>query len=366
MIRSLQIIDTLRIGGAERMAINIANGLSSANIESHICATRSEGQLKACLKKEVSYLYLNKKSVIDIKALFRLKKYIKENQINILHAHGTSFFLAVIVSVFNKKLNVVWHDHYGNRVNDTNKFKLAILKLCSYNFNIIYCVNHELRNWAIKNLNCKTVKFISNFPTINQKKETLLKGNTGKRILCAANLREPKNHELLFKAFKKIKEEFSDWSLHCIGAMHDDDYYQTLKSFIVKHKLENQIILYGAKEDVSNIISQSDIGVLTSKFEGLPMALLEYGLGKLAILATDVGHCNKLISDDSLGVLVSSNDENAVYNGLRLFINDIEYRKECAENFHLKILNEFSEEEILRKLILDYELLLVAENIEKG
>tara|TARA_R110000796_G_scaffold31286_3_gene83169 strand:+ start:850 stop:1950 length:1101 start_codon:yes stop_codon:yes gene_type:complete len=365
MIRSLQIIDTLRIGGAERMAINIANGLSSANVESHICATRSEGQLKASIKKEVSYLFLNKKSTIDIIALFRLKKYIKKNQINILHAHGTSFFIAAIVSVFNRKLKIIWHDHYGNRVNDTNKFKLVILKLCLYNFNIIYCVNHELRNWAIENLNCKTVKFISNFPTINHKKETILNGNTGKRILCAANLREPKNHELLFKAFKKLKEECSDWSLHCIGAIYDDDYSQNLESFINKHKLKNQIFLYGAKEDVSNIISQSDIGVLTSKFEGLPMALLEYGLGKLAVLATDVGYCNKLILDDSLGVLVSSNDKKSVYNGLKLLINDIKYRKECAENFHLKILNEFSEEEILRKLILDYELLLVPDNIEK-
>lgn len=78
MIRSLQIIDTLRIGGAERMAINIANGLSNKNVESHICATRHEGQLKAALNSEVFYLFLNKKSVFDFKALFRLKKYIKK------------------------------------------------------------------------------------------------------------------------------------------------------------------------------------------------------------------------------------------------------------------------------------------------
>ena len=50
MIKSLQIIDTLRIGGAERMAINIANSLSCNYIESHLCVTREEGELKKHLR----------------------------------------------------------------------------------------------------------------------------------------------------------------------------------------------------------------------------------------------------------------------------------------------------------------------------
>ena len=362
MIRSLQIIDTLHIGGAERMAVNIANGLSNANEVSHICATRFEGQLKTALNAKVSYLYLNKKSSIDIRAVLRLKRYIKKEQINVLHAHGTSYFLAVLVSLFSRSLKIIWHDHFGNRVDDTNKFKLLILKLCSHKFSLIYCVNHDLKDWALKNLYCKNVQFISNFPTINHKKETVLKGNLGKRILCAANLREPKNHKLLFNAFKKINEDYSDWSLHCIGAIYNDVYSNVLISFIKNNNLENHIFLYGAKDDVSNIISQSNIGVLTSTFEGLPMALLEYGLGGLAVLATDVGHCNKLISDDSLGILVTSNDEDAVYDGLKLFIDNSEYRRKCADNFHRKIMNEFSEEEIIKRLIMDYKILTKSKN----
>jgi len=360
MIRSLQIIDTLRIGGAERMAINIANGLSNKNVESHICATRSEGQLKASLISNVSYLFLNKKSATDVNALIRLKNYIKENEINVIHAHGTSFFLAVLVKFFVWDLKLIWHDHYGNRVNDTNKFKLILLKLCSFKFSIVYCVNHELKDWANTNLHCKIVKFISNYPTINTKNETILNGKDGNRILCAANLKSPKNHELLFSAFKELIEEFNDWSLHCIGSIYNDDYSDNLKNYIADNKLEKHIFMYGAKEDVSFIISQSNIGVLSSSSEGLPMALLEYGLGELAVITTNVGYCSKLIVNDTYGILVPNRDKDALRDGLRLYLSDLNYRNLCAENFNNKIIKEFSESIVLDKLVKDYKSIIIS------
>ena len=167
------------------------------------------------------------------------------------------------------------------------------------------------------------MKFISNFPSINKKKETNLKGNEGKRILCAANLRSPKNHKLLFSAFRDLNEEFKEWSLHCIGSIYNDDYSKNLNSFIKENKLENKIFLYGAKEDVSHIISQCDIGVLSSSYEGLPMVLLEYGLGKLAVISTDVGYCAKLIPDDTYGILVPNNDIDALRDGLKAFMSNV-------------------------------------------
>mgnify|MGYP001568468280 FL=1 len=356
MIRSLQIIDTLRIGGAERMAINIANGLSNKNVESHICATRHEGQLKAALKSEVFYLFLNKKSAFDFKALFRLKKYIKKNEINVVHAHGTSFFLAVLGSFFVWDLKIIWHDHYGNRVNDTNKFKLELLKLCSFKFNIIYTVNHELKDWATNNLHCKNVKFMPNFPIISSKKETKLRGDLGKRILCLANLREPKNHKLLFEAFKKINKNFEDWTLHCVGTIFNDNYSKNLIAFIKENDLENHMFLYDAKDDVSHIISQADIGILTSSSEGLPMSLLEYGLGELPVITTDVGYCRNLISDKSYGVIIPSDNVDAIITGIRTYITNVDYRNSCAKKFHKRVVEDFSESEVISTIVKDYTL----------
>ena len=86
----IQLIDSLRAGGAEMMAVNIANGLAEEGVESHICATRVEGSLKVKINKQRGYLFLNKKYSIDLKAIFKLYRYIKMNGITIFEGSGIS------------------------------------------------------------------------------------------------------------------------------------------------------------------------------------------------------------------------------------------------------------------------------------
>src|SRR5690606_1386313 len=115
-MRVLQLIDSLRPGGAERMAVNYANGLASRIDASFLCCTRMEGLLKEQLSPEVGYLFLDKKSVFDRKAFLLLKRFIKENRIDLIQAHSSSFFLAVLIKMSLPGIKLVWHDHYGREL----------------------------------------------------------------------------------------------------------------------------------------------------------------------------------------------------------------------------------------------------------
>ena len=92
-LKVLQITDSLNVGGTEVLAVNMANVFLDYNIVSHFCTTRQEGFLKGKLKKEVRYIHLKRKYTLDFKALIKLKKYIKTNQIHIVHAHGKTLLL---------------------------------------------------------------------------------------------------------------------------------------------------------------------------------------------------------------------------------------------------------------------------------
>ena len=70
-MRIIQIIDSLEIGGAEKMAVTFANSLSSKVEFSGLVVTRKEGNLKKTIKKEVDYLFLKKKHRFDLFAVFR-------------------------------------------------------------------------------------------------------------------------------------------------------------------------------------------------------------------------------------------------------------------------------------------------------
>src|SRR5688572_18461456 len=93
-LRIVQLIDSLETGGAERMAVNYANGLADRIAFSGLVATRNEGGLKTQLTSKVGYLYLNKKNTFDLSAVLRLRKYIVHNKVTHVHAHSSSFFIA--------------------------------------------------------------------------------------------------------------------------------------------------------------------------------------------------------------------------------------------------------------------------------
>ena len=109
----IQIIDSLNTGGAEVLAVNIANGLYKKGINSHLCTTRKEGLLLNNIYEGVGYLFLNKKKVFDFNAIIKLKNYLTKNNIKIIHAHSTSVFFAFFIKIISPGIKIIWHDHYG-------------------------------------------------------------------------------------------------------------------------------------------------------------------------------------------------------------------------------------------------------------
>ena len=184
---------------------------------------------------------------------------------------------------------------------------------------------------------------------------TKLKGTSKKRILCLANLREPKDHENLIKSFSIVNEKYPQWSLHCVGAIYNDDYSKNIESLILDYGLQKCVFLYGSKSDVSNIISQCEIGVLASKSEGLPMALLEYGLNGLAVVVTDVGECKEVVSE--FGLLVTATDYKALSNAIINYIKNVDRRIEDSKNFQNRVNEKFSSLAIITKIVSLYKAL---------
>lgn len=354
-MRVLQLIDSLNSGGAERVAVNYANTLTSYVEKSFLCATREEGKLKESIDENAVYFFLSKKYVFDVFAILRLKRFIKDNNINVVHAHSSSFFIAVCVKFLDKKIRLIWHDHYGNRPNEISRFSIYILKFCSYYFNHIFCVNSNLVAWSQSILKHKSVTYLPNYAVLdNIKPQTILKGDKGKRIICLANLRPDKDHLNLLKAFRLILNVFDDWTLHMVGKDYGDDYSKSIHTFIATNQLYNKVFIYGSKEDIGNILKQSDIAVLSSKSEGLPIALLEYGLASLPTVVTNVGNCNHVISNKNEGILVPSKNTNALSLAIIYYIKNIEVAINSGKKLNKKVKKEFGVNKVMRIILKIY------------
>ncbi|MBE0424321.1 MAG: glycosyltransferase family 4 protein, partial [Lutibacter sp.] len=272
-------------------------------------------------------------------------------------AHSTSYFTAFLVKLWLPKITIVWHDHYGNSENlkERNKFPLTLV---SKTFKSVISVNNNLLQWSKQYLKAKYFQYLPNFAAFGSENPaiTKLQGENEKHIICLANLRPQKDHINLLKAFKIVRNRHADWTLHLVGMDFKDVYADEIKSFIAQHNLMPCVFLYGSCSDTQHILEQAAIGVLSSKSEGLPVALLEYGLAKLPVAVTDVGECGVVVNNGKSGLVVPPSDEDKLFEALNFLIENEDRRKEFGENLFNNISLNYSAHAFITQLITIYQL----------
>ncbi|CAM4143329.1 glycosyltransferase [Flavobacterium sinopsychrotolerans] len=348
-MRIIQLIDSLEPGGAERMAVHYANALTKYITFSGLVVTRKDGALYSQIDPKVSYLYLNKKKTIDFKALFVLRNYVLQHKVTVVHAHSSSFFLAFLLKLTLPSLKLIWHDHYGNS-EFLSKRPSGILRIILPFFNGIIAVNQKLKDWADERINSRTAIYLPNFPSEENAvfEHTILRGIEGKRIVCVANLREQKDHFTLLRVAKKLKVFNAEWTFHLIGKDFGDDYSKEIRDSIVAFDLEKNVFLYGSKQDIKNILDQSTVAVLTSKSEGLPVALLEYGWHKKPIVVTNVGEIAALVQNGKNGFIVPAQNVDLFYTALLTLVENDALKVDFGDALYASVVEGNSENVIIK------------------
>lgn len=353
-MKVLQLIDSLRLGGAEKMSVSYANALAERIEGSYLCSTRLEGFLKEELDKRVNYLFLNKKSSLDKKAILKLKNFIKNHDIDLVQAHGSSYFIACIVKMIWPNFKLVWHVHNG--ASEKMKFfELNILKFLSRFFDGIIAVNISLSNWTKENLNCQNVIDLPNFVLNNSSTKVgdlILKGEADAfKIICVANLRPEKDYANLIAAFKEFAKN-KNVSLHILGNDLDSIYSKKILKELENLEITNKIFYYGSRRNVNLVLKQADLGVISSRSEGLPVALLEYGSAGLCVVSTDVGQCKKVIKNN--GIVINKEDHISMSEAFNTYYSNKELAKSDASKFHNDINKNYSPNAVVSRLIAFY------------
>lgn len=356
-INVLQLIDSLDAGGGERMSVHLANTLSDKVEFSSLVASRRSGVLEYDILPEVEFCCLNKTSTLDFNALFKLRRFVKKHHINIIHAHSTSFFLATQLKIVYPKIKIIWHDHYGFRHRTSIKQNIPLF-FCSHLFSQIIAVNEKLKKWAKTNLKCKNVEYIQNFSLKNhnlyQTEKIQLKGDSKAfKVIHVANLRPQKDHLTALKAIRHLVNEGINVSYHLIGNYDSESiYYRNIIDFINNSNLSKHVFIYGSQNNIPALLEQSNLGILSSISEGLPVSLIEYIQAKIPIVVTDVGQCKEVVGDFAL--VVKSQDSEALAQAIKYNLNQPNEAHKNAQQLCNKITEEFNPKKIIQKFIKIY------------
>jgi glycosyltransferase involved in cell wall biosynthesis len=356
----MHIVDTLALGGAERVAMTLANMMPRDRYQMHLCTTRAEGPLASAVRSDVGRLALQRQGRWDVKAARRLGNYIREHQVEIVHAHGTSILTANVASLFRPHPKMVWHDHYGRNVQ--RERPVWLFRLLTSRVAGVFAVSDRLANWSRERLRFPSdrVEYLPNFvePCDCDGQRMELPGQRGKRIISVANLRPVKDHPTLIQAMAAVVKADPEAHLLLVGAEDDTEYAAHVRELISKLDLQNHVSLLGKRQDVRRVLGHCDVGVVSSTFEGLPISLLEYGAAGLPAVVTNVGQCADVINNDEGGIVVPSEDAGSLGEALTSLLKNNSLRESRGTAFKNRIERFYSPQASLEKVHKMYSRIL--------
>lgn len=356
----LQLIDSLAAGGAERVAVNLANYLPRDRFESFLCATRQEGSLAALVESHVWRMQLSRKGRFELNPLARLREFIQARDIKIVHAHGTALFVGAVIAHLPPYPKLIWHDHFGRYAVEDRP--VWLYRAATWNIGAVISVNHPLAEWCRRRLKVSGEKvwYVPNFVDFREPRKMVgdLPGTPGKRVVCVANFRPEKDHATLLQSIELVREQEPDVHLLLVGNTHDAARQSDLERLITEKNLSDHVSLLGLRSDVIEILQNCDIGVLSSRSEGLPLALIEYGAARLAAVATKVGQCEEVLDGGRAGLLVEPGDAPALAQAIASLLADARQRAHFANKFRARVEHQYSAPRAIKRITDIYSAVL--------
>ena len=155
----------------------------------------------------------------------------------------------------------------------------------------------------------------------------------GNVMVSVGRLEAQKNQELLVKAFDRIVKEDKEHNF-VLKIYGEGSRKGTLLNLIDELRLSDKVFLEGRVEDVAAKLNEAKIFILSSRYEGMPNALMEAMAMGLACVSTDCpcGGPRTLIKDGENGILVKNEDEAALAEAIKKMINNDRLRQKLAKN----------------------------------
>lgn len=327
------IIDELPPDGAERLIADILKYRSHNFCFSVVCLVRG-GEIEAELSKlGIPVIILGRRNKYDLSLLWRLVAWLRSENVKIVHTHlftadtygRIAAKLAGIQGIFSTKHNTnLWPSRIHliidwllswitTRVIGCTKEVAETLHRAYFPANRILAISNGIDLGRFQNDGpSKTmVRAKWNIPS-----DTLL-------LALIGRLHPQKGHDDLIEVLARLRDEKIKFCCLFVGS---GDLRQALKIKIKNHNLETSIILAGQRNDIPLILRALDIFVMPSRWEGLPIALLEAMACACPVVASAVGGIPSVIQDGINGLLVPPSDQDALYQALHRLLLDREIR----------------------------------------
>ncbi len=339
-LKILQIIPDLNISGAEIMLENLIMGMNLNKYEIKVVSFYNIHTILTdrIEKSGIEIIYLNKTRGFDITLYKKIFKTLKKEKPDILHTHRHTLLYTVIPGrIYKKDLKMI-HTVHNIASKEVPKYSLFLQKIFFKYLKVIpVAISKNIQQTICKQykLKEKQVPIIFNGIQLNNciKKDNYKKTNN---ILNIGRFAEQKNHDEMIEIFKEVLNQFPYYKLKLIG---EGQLKNTIIEKVKTCGLTEKVEFCGIKDNCYLDLNHSDIFILTSKWEGFPIALIEAMGTGVPCIAYGVGGITEII-DDGYSGFIAKDKEDFVKTIIKL-IEDDSLRERIGKNAVVKS-KEFS------------------------
>ena len=305
-------------------------------------------------------------SINDFFVILKLKKILKENNVDIVHAHSSkagvvgrlAAFFARVPSIYTPhgwSFNMLIKKHkirsYVFWEKILSHFSKKIIQVSEYEYTT--AIAHGIKKSKLvvfKNaIDINRFKNINEFDRISIRKQLNIP-NDAIVIGMVARLTKQKNPYNFIKIAKGLIERKNNMFFIFVG---DGEFRKDIEKELKSLNIDDKFLITGWINDVEKYLAVMDIATLTSQWEGLSLTIIEYLAAKIPTVASNIGGIYDTIVDNVCGFLVDPDDTYGFIEKLERLAYNKNLREMLAKNGYEIVKENFE----ISRLVSQYEQL---------
>ena len=337
----IQVLHRMGVGGAEVLVDRMVRAMSEQFSFTVVCLDEIGTLGEGLLKDGYEVVYLPRQPGVDWRFTRRLRELVRQNEANIIHAHQfTPYFYSIACRGIWGRIPVVFTEHGRHHPDCRNWKRVAFNRVALRRRDRIVGVGHAVKRALvdIEGFAGKRVDVIHNgvplAPILDAPVEREhVRSEFGLPpdaiiAIQVARLDYLKDHKTAARAFAQACEKVPGLAWLVVGGGPEK---LAIEQEIESLGRSDQVRLIGERTDVPRLLKASDVMLLSSISEGIPLTLIEGMLAELPVITTAAGGAGEIVIDPKTGYIVDIEDSTTMSNRLVQLCHDRELRHQMGQ-----------------------------------
>ena len=368
MMRVAIVIDSLKVGGAQRLISAYALNAAGHDLIPIVITLREDNApfiVDSIQSSAIKLIPLSQASLFDVHRFRSLVRILKRERVELVQTHLTYANILGTLAAHSAGIPVIATLH---SIAVRNGLKSKVIKWLE-NFVLrkyatrILAVGQVVADLNQRRYGKRKVDVIPNgipkpdFPQLGERerlRREIIGGGSNPIVITVGRFSHAKGYEDMIEAFRLLQQRKAHPKLIMVGT---GATVAAIKNQIEDLELDQSVILTGERDDVPSLLALSDVYASSSHREGLPLAVLEAMMAGLPVVATSVGDIPNVVTEET-GVVVPPHRPELLADALEDLLMNPRKREAMGQAAYRRVMNEYSVDAWMKKHLALYREVL--------